>query len=77
VTVIQSLIEIGLKALSLGEQLTGDTSSTDATSGGSDVGSTGGLASDLTSLFNAFQDLSTAPDSMTSRQTVLAQAQQL
>jgi flagellar hook-associated protein 1 len=58
----------------LGEQLQGNTSTTGTTS---DVGSTGGLASDLSGLFNSFQDLSTAPSSLTSRQTVVSQAQQL
>jgi flagellar hook-associated protein 1 FlgK len=58
----------------VGEQLQGSTSSTGATS---DVGSTGGLASDLSGLFNSFQDLSTAPSSLTSRQAVISQAQQL
>ena len=58
----------------IGEQLQGTTSSTDGTN---DVGSTGGLASDLTGLFSAFQDLSTSPSSLTSRQSVVAQAQQL
>jgi flagellar hook-associated protein 1 FlgK len=54
----------------VGEQLQGtDTSG--------DVGSTGGLASDLSGLFNSFQDLSTAPSSTASRQTVISQAQQL
>ena len=55
---------------SIGEQLQGSTSS-----GG--VGSTGGLASDLSGLFNSFQDLSTSPSSLTSRQAVISQAQQL
>jgi len=41
------------------------------------VGSPGGLASDLSGLFNAFQDLSTAPSSMASRQAVISEAQQL
>jgi len=58
----------------VGEQLEGSTSSDAVTSG---VGSDGGLASDLSGLFNAFQDLSTAPASLTSRQTVVSQAQQL
>src|SRR5664279_4838475 len=54
----------------LGEQLQGNTSTAGATS---DVGSTGGLASDLSGLFNSFQDLSTAPSSLTSRQAVISQ----
>ena len=54
----------------IGEQLQGA-----GTTG--DVGSPGGLASDLSGLFNAFQDLSTAPSSMTGRQAVISQAQQL
>ena len=54
----------------MGEQLQGA-----GTTG--DVGSPGGLASDLSDLFNAFQDLSTAPSSMTGRQAVISQAQQL
>jgi flagellar hook-associated protein 1 len=58
----------------VGEQLQGNSSTTGATS---DVGSTGALASDLSGLFNAFQDLSTAPSSITSRQAVISQAQQL
>jgi flagellar hook-associated protein 1 FlgK len=41
------------------------------------VGSPGGLANDLSGLFNAFQDLSTAPSSMASRQAVISEAQQL
>ena len=57
----------------LGEQLTGSSSTTNA----SGVGSAGGLADDLTGLFNAFQNLTTAPASLTSRQTVISQAQQL
>jgi flagellar hook-associated protein 1 FlgK len=54
----------------IGEQLQGST----ATGG---VGSTGGLATDLSGLFNSFQDLSTSPSSLTSRQAVISQAQQL
>jgi flagellar hook-associated protein 1 FlgK len=54
----------------IGEQLQGSTST-----GG--VGSTGGLATDLSGLFNSFQDLSTSPSSLTSRQAVISQAQQL
>ena len=54
----------------IGEQLQG------AGTTGS-VGSPGGLASDLSGLFNSFQDLSTAPSSMTGRQAVISQAQQL
>ena len=57
----------------VGEQLQ-SSSSTDSTS---EVGSTGGLANDLTGLFNAFQTLSTAPSSMTNRQAVIGQGQQL
>ena len=56
------------------EQLQGSTSTTGSTS---NVGSPGGLASDLSGLFNSFQDLSTAASSITSRQAVIAQAQQL
>jgi flagellar hook-associated protein 1 len=58
----------------VGEQLQGNSSTTGATS---DVGSTGGLASDLSGLFNSFQDLSTTPSSLTSRQAVISQTQQL
>lgn len=58
----------------LGEQLGSATASTDGTGG---VSSQGGLASDLTGLFNAFQALSTNPTSTTSRQAVLTAAQQL
>ena len=58
----------------IGEQLQGTSLTTDATS---NVGSPGGLASDLSGLFNSFQDLSTAPSLMTSRQEVISQAQQL
>jgi flagellar hook-associated protein 1 len=58
----------------LGEQLQGSTSTSDGTN---DVGTPGGVASDLSGLFNAFQDLSTSASSLTSRQTVIAQAQQL
>jgi flagellar hook-associated protein 1 len=58
----------------LGEQLQGSTSSSGTSSG---VGSTGGLANDLSGLFNSFQDLSTTPGSLTSRQAVVSQAQQL
>jgi flagellar hook-associated protein 1 len=58
----------------VGEQLQGSASTSGATS---DVGSTGGLASDLSGLFNSFQDLSTTPSSLISRQAVIAQAQQL
>ena len=54
----------------IGEQLQGAGST-------GDVGSPGGLASDLSGLFNAFQDMSTAPSSMTGRQAVISQAQQL
>ena len=54
----------------IGEQLQGAGST-------GDVGSPGGLASDLSGLFNAFQELSTAPSSMTGRQAVISQAQQL
>ena len=57
----------------VGEQLQGSTSA----DGAGIVGSTGGLASSLSGLFNALQDLSTAPASLGSRQTVIAQAQQL
>jgi flagellar hook-associated protein 1 len=67
-TALQS-IEAGL-----GEQLQGSTSTSDATSS---VGSTGGLASDLAGLFNAFQDLSTTPSSLISRQAVISRATQL
>jgi flagellar hook-associated protein 1 FlgK len=58
----------------LGEQLQSTSSSSDNTT---NVGSPGALDSDLTSLFNAFQDLSTDPSSITSRQEVIASAQQL
>jgi flagellar hook-associated protein 1 FlgK len=57
----------------LGEKLTGSAS----TGGTSSVGSSGGLADDLTGLFNAFQGLTTAPASLTNRQVVISQAQQL
>ena len=57
----------------LGEQLQGATTS----DGSGTVSTTGGLADDLTGLFNAFQTLSTAPDSMLNRQSVIAAAQQL
>jgi flagellar hook-associated protein 1 len=57
----------------LGELLQGST----ATGGTGAVGSTGGLANDLAGLFNAFQELSTAPASVTGRQAVTAQAGQL
>jgi flagellar hook-associated protein 1 FlgK len=58
----------------LGEQLQSTSSSRDNTT---NVGSPGALDSDLTSLFNAFQDLSTDPSSITNRQEVIASAQQL
>ena len=58
----------------IGEQLQGNNSTAGATG---DVGSTGALASDLSGLFNAFQNLSTTPSSITSRQAVISQAQQL
>ena len=58
----------------LGEELQGNTSATDATD---TVGTTGGLADDLTGLFNSFQDLSSSPSSITNRQAVISQAQQL
>jgi flagellar hook-associated protein 1 FlgK len=57
----------------IGEQLEGSTSAGNATA----VGASGGLADDLTGLFNAFQDLSTAPASLVSRQNVVSQANQL
>jgi flagellar hook-associated protein 1 FlgK len=56
----------------IGEQLQ-STSSSD-TSG---VGSTGGLDSGLSGLFNDFQALSTDPSSTANRQAVISQAQQL
>jgi flagellar hook-associated protein 1 FlgK len=56
----------------LGEQLQ-SASASDASS----VGSTGGLDSDLSGLFNAFQALSTDPSSTANRQGVISQAQQL
>jgi len=58
----------------LGEQLQGSTSTSDGTN---DVGSTGGLANDLSGFFNSLQDLSTSASSLTSRQAVISQAQQL
>lgn len=72
---ITSFLQSGQTALQyaeagVGEQLQGAT-------GIGDVGSPGGLANNLSGLFNAFQDLSTAPSSMTSRQAVISQAQQL
>lgn len=57
----------------LGEQLASSASTGGATS----VGSNGGLADNLAGLFNAFQDLTTAPASLTNRQVVISQAQQL
>ena len=57
----------------LGEQLAGSAS----TGGTNGVGSSGGLADDLSGLFNAFQDLTTAPASLTNRQAVISEAQQL
>lgn len=60
-------------AAGLGEQLTGSASTADASS----VGSTGGLANNLTELFNSFQSLTTAPTSLTNRRMVISQAQQL
>ncbi|MGO8677424.1 MAG: flagellar hook-associated protein FlgK [Limisphaerales bacterium] len=56
----------------IGEQLA-STSSTDTDS----VGSTGGLDSGLSTLFNDFQTLSTDPSSTANRQTVISQAQQV
>jgi flagellar hook-associated protein 1 len=58
----------------LGEAL--QSSSSDS-SGDNSVGSTGGLADDLSGLFNAFQTLSTDPSSLTDRQAVISAAQQL
>jgi flagellar hook-associated protein 1 FlgK len=55
----------------IGEQLQ-STSSSDTS-----VGSTGGLDSDLSGLFNDFQALSTDPSSTANRQAVISQAQQL
>jgi flagellar hook-associated protein 1 FlgK len=55
----------------IGEQLQ-STSSTDTS-----VGSTGGLDSDLSGLFNDFQALSTDPSSTANRQALISQAQQL
>jgi flagellar hook-associated protein 1 len=60
----------------LGEQLQADAS-TSSTSGTTGVGSTGGLASSLQGLFNAFQTLSTSPSSVSDRQAVISQAQEL
>lgn len=57
----------------LGEQLTSSASTGGATS----VGSSGGLADNLAGLFNAFQSLTTAPASLSNRQVVISQAQQL
>lgn len=57
----------------VGEQLTGSAS----TGGASGVGAGGGLADSLTGFFNAFQSLATAPASLTNRQEVISQAQQL
>ena len=54
----------------VGEQLQGTGTS-------NEVGSAGGLASDLSGLFNSFQDLSTTPSSTASRQAVISEAQQL
>ncbi len=54
----------------LGEQLT-DSGST------SSVSTTGGIASELTGLFAAFQTLSTDPSSLANRQAVISAAQQL
>ncbi len=56
----------------IGEQLA-STSSTDTDS----VGSTGGLDSGLSTLFNDFQTLSTDPSFTANRQTVISQAQQV
>jgi flagellar hook-associated protein 1 len=58
----------------IGEQLQGNAS---AVSDTGTVGSPGGVADDLSGLFNAFQSLSAAPASIPNRQTVVAQAQQL
>ena len=60
-------------AAGIGEQLSGSAAAGDAGA----VGSSGGLADNLTGLFNAFQGLTTAPASLTNRQVVLSQAQQL
>src|SRR5208283_3612512 len=60
----------------LGEQLQAD-SSTSSTTQASGVGSTGGLASSLQSFFNAFQALTASPSSLSGRQTVVSQAQEL
>ena len=57
----------------LGEQLDGASGSSSADA----VGTTGGLADGLASLFNKFQALSTSPASLSSRNDVLTQAQQL
>jgi flagellar hook-associated protein 1 FlgK len=58
----------------LGEELqSSSSSSSDSTS----VGTTGGLADDLSGLFNAFQTLSTNPSSLADRQAVIAAGQQL
>ena len=54
---------------SLGEQLVGSASTTDANSGG--------LANNLNGLFNSFQNLTTAPASLTNRQMVISQAKRL
>jgi len=57
----------------LGEQL----SDSSGTASAANVGSTGGLDSDLSGLFSALQTLSTDPSSLTNRQAVISAAQQL
>ena len=59
----------------LGEFLNG-TGSTDGTSGSSSATSSG-LSAQLSGLFSAFQSLATSPTSMTARQAVINQAQNL
>ena len=74
-TSVTGFLQAQQTALQYAEAGVGEQLQSTGTSG--DVGSPGGLASDLSSLFNSFQDLSTAPSSTASRQAVISQAQQL
>lgn len=61
----------------LGEYIDRQAQSVDGSSGASSATAIGGLAKELSSLFNAFQSVATSPATITERQLLLNQAQTL